>query len=50
MPFPRRGARLAADGEPILFDFDADGDQDLAVALVGWRGLDLRPGGDTLRL
>lgn len=40
----------AAGTGAVFFDFDADGDQDLAVAHVGWRELDLSPGGDPLRL
>lgn len=34
----------------VFFDFDADGDQDLAVADVGWGGEDEALGGNPLRL
>jgi hypothetical protein len=34
----------------VFFDFDNDGDQDLAVADVGWTERDGRPGGNRLRL
>jgi hypothetical protein len=34
----------------VFFDFDNDGDQDLAVADVGWVEPDGRPGGQPLRL
>jgi hypothetical protein len=34
----------------VFFDFDNDGDQDLAVADVGWRAADGSSGGNRLRL
>jgi len=34
----------------VAFDYDRDGDQDLAVAHVGWIGMDRKPGGISLRL
>jgi hypothetical protein len=47
------GAGLAAPAggtSPVAFDFDNDGDQDLALADVGWRERDGSPGGNRLRL
>ena len=44
---------LADDGGgtgAVFFDYDGDGDQDLAVAHVGWHELDLTPAGRSLRL
>lgn len=45
------GVARPADGTGAVFlDFDNDGDQDLAVADVGWRERDGAPGGNHLRL
>jgi hypothetical protein len=46
-----RGVAQPAGGTgAVFFDFDNDGDQDLAVADVGWRQLDGRVAGNPLRL
>ncbi len=42
----------AADGGTgaVFFDYDRDGDQDLAVAFVGWRKLDDSPAGRSISM
>ena len=43
-------AEPAGGTGPVFFDFDNDGDQDLAVADVGWKTDSKVPGGNRLRL